>query len=77
MSIASYARLKSGTWGLRVKGLVGVGDRLVVTTRGGRTRNEVVKGIVWRQGDISLCEIEAAKRRSPRSRSQAQPRPNS
>lgn len=58
MAIANYTRLNSGSWGLRVKGVVHEGDRLSVGMKGGRCKNEVVERVIWRDGEISLCSIQ-------------------
>lgn len=75
MAIAYYAKLKSGEWGVRVKGSVAVGDRLCVSTRSGKAKPEVVERIIWRDGEVSICALVAApkKTRAPSRKRQSAP----
>lgn len=66
---ASYAKLKSGEWGIRVTGKPRKGDRVTVIKKGGGVKTEIIRDIVW-SGDegISLCTIERSERPPSASR---------
>jgi len=61
MRSATYAKLRSGAWGIRVTGgPVSVGETLTVTKRDGARKSESVSAVVWTDGNgTSLCAIEA------------------
>lgn len=53
--MVSYAKLKSGDWGLRVKDEdVEVGDTVDVTTKAGEIKQEVVGRLIFRGEDFAL-----------------------
>ena len=55
---ASYAKLKSGDWGIRVQGNVKAGQTITVRKKDGTTKQETVVKVVWSGNGISLCAIE-------------------
>lgn len=58
----TYARLKNGSWGLRVVGTVPVpGAEVVATTKAGDTKRETVERIVWTGDGVSLCTIRKSQ----------------
>lgn len=65
---ASYTKLKSGAWGVRVLGTVQQGQSVTVTKKDGGTKEETVKTVIWsgqKEGQtITLCAI--ARRQAPR-----------
>lgn len=55
---ASYTKLKSGEWGIRVQGeTVSEGATVVVKKKDGTTKQETVAKVVWSGGGVSLCAI--------------------
>jgi hypothetical protein len=64
---ATWARLRSGEWGLRVEGPTPrPGDSLEVRAKDGRTARATVGRVVWSDGQVSLATVERAPRRRPR-----------
>lgn len=65
--IGSYAKLKDGSWGVRVKGArkAKVGDHIEVLTKAGKRSYETVTAVLWSGADrddqsktCSLCAVE-------------------
>jgi len=55
---ASFTKLRSGDWGIRVEGLlVRPGDRVTVRRKDWTRTEEVVSRVVWRDGLVAICEI--------------------
>lgn len=54
---ATYTKLRSGAWGLRVPGTVAPGDTIAVTTRAGKTELRTVGRVVWSNDTTTLCTI--------------------
>jgi hypothetical protein len=54
---ATYTKLKSGEWGVRVEGAVKEGQSVTVRKKNGETKTETVKKVVWSGGGISLCAV--------------------
>lgn len=54
---ATYTKLKSGEWGIRVEGKVSEGDVITVTKKDGATKSETVEKVVWTGNGITLCAI--------------------
>ena len=59
---ASYTKLRSGDWGIRVEGRVSVGQDVVVTKRDGSRQTATVERIVWSGEGVTLCSIRRAER---------------
>lgn len=57
---ATYTKLKSGDWGIRVLGVVAEGSSITVTKKSGETRTEVIRKVLWFGNGISLCAIGGA-----------------
>ena len=62
---ASYTKLHSGEWGVRVDGKPAVGSQVTVTKKAGGTSVETISGVVWSGPDrtfpsktVSICAIE-------------------
>lgn len=68
MKEGSYIKLRSGDWGIRVKGAVEPGEVVAVVRRNGRRIEERVARVVWSGNGVSLCAL--SKRPEP----QQQPR---
>lgn len=54
---ASYTKLKSGEWGIRVEGAARQGQQVTVKKKDGTTKTETVTQIVWSGNGITLCAI--------------------
>jgi hypothetical protein len=58
---ATYTKLKSGEWGIRVtEGTVTEGQTVTVTKKSGETKEEVVAKVVWSGNGVTLCAIRAS-----------------
>lgn len=53
----SYAKLRSGNWGVRVPFEVEPGQAIVVKTKKGKTREETIGRIVWQGNGVWLCTV--------------------
>ena len=72
--MASYTKLKDGSWGIRVVGAKPKKGQVVpVKKKSGENNNEIVAAVLWSGPDrssgeqVSLCKIE------PKSRSSSTP----
>ena len=54
---ATYTKLKSGAWGIRVEGTVRDGAVVPVRKKSGEVKNETVVKVLWTGNGISLCAI--------------------
>jgi hypothetical protein len=55
---ATYAKLKSGNWGVRVQGgTPAVGESVTVTKRDGTSKTETVAAVVYAGDGYTLCAI--------------------
>lgn len=59
---ASYTKLKSGDWGVRVTGTARVGDRVTVITRAGERKEETIEKVIWTGNGVSLCSVVSKKK---------------
>jgi hypothetical protein len=59
---ASYAKLRDGTWGIRVDGTAAAGQSVTVSKRDGTTHTEVITRVVWAGNGVSLCAIAQRER---------------
>lgn len=59
---ASYTKLKSGGWGVRVEGQVKEGDTVTVTKKSGEKKQETVSRVLWRGDGVAICEVGEARR---------------
>lgn len=57
---ATYTKLKSGDWGIRVIGAISPGSLVVVTKKDGRQKDEVVDKVLFRDSaqNVTLCSIK-------------------
>lgn len=67
--MATYQKLKSGEWGVRVQGTARAGDAISVRTKAGKVKTETVKAVVWSGDGVTLCSIEQAERSASSGRS--------
>ncbi len=56
--MATYSKLRNGSWGVRVEGSVSPGQSVTVTTKAGKTKTETVGKVIWQGSGVSLCSIE-------------------
>ncbi len=64
---ATYQKLKSGEWGIRVQGTAKAGDSVSVRTKAGVVKAEIVKAVVWSGDGVTLCAVEPRERSNGRS----------
>jgi hypothetical protein len=57
MTTATYTKLQSGNWGVRVRGEIEAGDRITVTKKDGTTKVETIERVLWTGNGVSLCAI--------------------
>lgn len=57
MSTATYAKLRDGSWGIRVQGIVASGAVVDVRKKSGETKREIVAAVLWTGQGVSLCSI--------------------
>lgn len=71
---ATYTKLRSGEWGVRVIGGARQGQTLTVQKKSGETKRETVGRVLWTGSDsrtgqiMSLCTIGRGSASSPRLR---------
>ena len=54
---ATYTKLRSGDWGIRVQGTVKTGDIVNVAKKSGESKAETVAKVLWTGNGVSLCAI--------------------
>lgn len=61
---ATYTKLKTGGWGIRVQGenAVRAGQNVTVTTKAGKIKEETVRKVLWTGNGITLCAVEPRDR---------------
>lgn len=57
--MATWIKLKSGEWGVRVVGSAAVGQSVTATNKAGKSSVVVVAKVVWAGNGVSLCAIES------------------
>lgn len=71
MQNASYTKLRDGSWGIRVISIAApvAGDQIVVTTKAGSHKMEVIGKILWSGPDksivgqiVTVCAVEQRAR---------------
>ena len=66
---ATYTKLRSGEWGIRVTGNAPVAGQFVtVTKRDGTTKKETVTRVLWSGDGVYLCAIAPKASSSPPKR---------
>lgn len=64
---ATYSKLQSGQWGIRIAGERPVpGQAVIVTKRNGNTHRETVTRVLSSGPDSHLCEIAVDNKPCPR-----------
>lgn len=61
---ATYTKLKTGAWGVRVPGAARAGQTVTVTKRDGSRRTETVSRVLWAGDGVSICAIASSGARS-------------
>ena len=56
--MATWTKLKSGEWGIRVTGTAKVGQTVTVTKKAGGTSEVTVAKVVWSGNGVTLCAIQ-------------------
>jgi len=59
---ATYTKLRTGDWGVRIEGTAAVGSAVTVTRRDGQTKTETISRVVWSGGGVTLCAVEPTAR---------------
>lgn len=60
---ASYTKLKSGEWGIRVEGgTPKSGERITVVKKSGETKTETIAKVVWSGNGVVLCAIQTQEK---------------
>jgi hypothetical protein len=65
---ATYTKLKSGEWGLRIEGTAKPGETVTVRKKSGEQETRTVGKVVWSGNGISLCTVAGAPAARPGSR---------
>ena len=60
IAAATFTRLRTGAWGLRVAGAVNTGDIVRATRRDGRSSLETVGRVVWSDGNVTIAAMVGA-----------------
>lgn len=64
---ATYTKLRSGDWGVRVQGIPEPGQSVLVRRKDGKAKWETIHRVLWRGDGIALCSIvERSYRGGPR-----------
>ena len=65
MVTATYTKLRSGDWGVRVTGdAPAPGVVVTATTKAGKSEQHVIARVIWSGDGVHICAIEASGRRS-------------
>ena len=63
---ATYTKLKSGDWGIRVAfnspSSVAVGTTVVVSKRSGETKSEIMERVLWHDATTFICAVKPSAR---------------
>jgi len=62
--MATYTKLRSGEWGVKVQGTTEAGKNVVVTKKNGDTKNARILKVIWTNGKVSICAIARNNGRS-------------
>lgn len=54
---ATYTKLRSGDWGIRVQGEATAGQQITVEKKSGERKVETIATIVWAGNGVTLCAI--------------------
>lgn len=67
--IATYAKLRSGEWGVRVVSdrKPSSGDVVIVRERSGVNRTEMIERVIWTGQGVALCTLRRPQNGASRS----------
>lgn len=54
---ATYTKLRSGEWGIRVEGDIRSGNSILVRKKNGEAKPETVDRVIWCGDGITLCSV--------------------
>lgn len=60
--MASYTKLRDGSWGVRVEDAVAAGQIVEVTTKAGAKKTETIGRVIWSGNGVSICPVTATGR---------------
>jgi len=55
--MATYTKLKNGSWGIKVQGTASAGQSVTVTKRDGSSKAELVDRVLWAGDGVAICSI--------------------
>ncbi len=58
---ATFTKLKSGEWGIRVVGTAKAGQTVTVTKKDGTSESKTVGKVIWTGNGVSLCTVAQAQ----------------
>ena len=58
--MATWTKLKSGEWGVRVEGKATAGQTVTVTKKSGETQTVTVGKVLWTGNGVSLCTVSGS-----------------
>ena len=61
---ATWARLRDGSWGIKVDGRPQPGDVAIVTKKDGTRQRKDIERVVWQQGNVAYCTVPLDRRAS-------------
>lgn len=65
---ATFTKLNSGEWGLRVTGIsVSSGSTVTVTKKDGSSENKTIGKVLWSGNGVSLCTIAGQSKTTPQA----------
>jgi hypothetical protein len=67
MTTATWTKLRSGDWGLRIAGTVRKGEAVMAIRKDGRTEQVAVDRIVWSGNGITLATVAGRRSHSGHS----------
>jgi hypothetical protein len=59
--MATYTKLRDGSWGIRATEAVTAGQSVTVTKKSGESKTELVRNVLWSGNGVWLCAIETAR----------------
>src|SRR5690554_2743783 len=61
---ATFTKLRSGEWGIRVVGKVEAGDTVLVKKKSGDVETKTIDRVIWHGNGVSICAIRGGAYRS-------------
>lgn len=66
--MATFTKLRSGEWGVKVQGTAKAGQQVTVTKKGGDTKQVTIAKVVWSGKGVAICAIESSSGSAKKSR---------